>query len=67
MLHRLFLTHDQAQIIIRALRCYKSAVLQPEFEKYVKSHEEKDYYKAESINDMIDLADAVLEVLTDAD
>lgn len=67
MLHRLFLTNDQAMIICRALRCYKDAVLQPEFENFVKSNEELDHYKAEKVNDMIDLADAVLDVLTDAD
>lgn len=64
MLHRLFLTEDQAKIICRALRCYKSAVLQPEFEKSINEH---DISKAERINDMIDLSVAVLEVLTDAD
>lgn len=64
MLHRLFLTDEQAQIICRALRCYRDAVLQPEFDKFVNEH---DHFKAEKINDMMDLSDAVLEVLTDAD
>lgn len=62
MLHRLFLTEDQAQIICRAIRCYKEAVLQPEFDKFMNSHET---LKAEKVNDMIDLADAVLDVLTE--
>lgn len=62
MLHRLFLTEDQAQIICRALRCYKEAVLQPEFNKFMDTH---DPFKAEKVNDMIDLADAVLDVLTE--
>ena len=62
MLHRLFLTDDQAQIICRALRCYKEAVLQPEFDKFMNAH---DTSKAEKVNGMIDLADAVLEVLTE--
>ena len=62
MLHRLFLTDDQAQIICLALRCYKDAVLQPEFNKFMNEH---DSFKAEKINDMIDLADAVLDVLTE--
>ena len=62
MLHRLFLTEDQAQIICRALRCYKDAVLQPEFDKFMNEH---DSFKAEKINDMIDLSDAVLDVLTE--
>ncbi len=64
MLHRLFLTEEQAQIICRALRCYRDAVLQPEFEKFMNEH---DSFKAEKVNDMIDLSDAVLEVLTYAD
>lgn len=64
MLHRLFLTDDQAKIICRALRCYRDAVLQPEFERHMNEH---NSFKAEKINDMIDLSDAVLEVLTDAD
>ena len=62
MLHRLFLTEDQAQIISRALRCYREAVLQPEFDKFMNEH---DSFKAEKVNDMIDLADAVLDVLTE--
>ena len=62
MLHRLFLTEDQAQIICRALRCYREAVLQPEFDKFMNEH---DSFKAEKVNDMIDLADAVLDVLTE--
>lgn len=62
MLHRLFLTDDQAQIICRALRCYKDTVLQPEFNKFMNEH---DSFKAEKINDMIDLSDAVLDVLTE--
>lgn len=62
MLHRLFLTDYQAQIICRAIRCYKEAVLQPKFEKFISEHET---FKAEKVNDMIDLADAVLEVLTE--
>ena len=62
MLHRLFLTDDQAQIICRALRCYREAVLQPEFDKFMNEHET---FKAEKVNDMIDLADAVLDVLTE--
>ena len=62
MLHRLFLTEDQAQIICRALRCYTEAVLQPEFNKFMNEHET---LKAEKVNDMIDLADAVLDVLTE--
>lgn len=62
MLHRLFLTEDQAQIICRALRCYKEEVLQPEFNKFMDTH---DPFKAEKVNDMIDLSDAVLEVLTE--
>lgn len=64
MLHRLFLTEEQAQIICRALRCYRDVVLQPEFNKFMDEH---DTFKAEKVNDMIFLADAVLEVLTDAD
>ena len=62
MLHRLFLTDDQAQIICRALRCYREAVLQPKFNELMNIH---DTFKAEKINDMIDLSDAVLEVLTE--
>lgn len=62
MFHRLFLTDDQAQIICRALRCYKDAVLQPEFNKFMDTH---DTFMAEKVNDMIYLADAVLEVLTE--
>ena len=62
MLHRLFITDDQAQIICRALRCYRDAVLQPEFEKFMNEH---DSFKAEKVNDMIYLADAVIEILTE--
>lgn len=62
MLHRLFLTDDQAMIICRAIRCYKEAVLQPEFDKFMDEH---DTFQAEKINGMIDLADAVLDVLTE--
>lgn len=60
MLHRLFLTEDQANIICRALRCYRDAVLQPEFDKFMDEH---DTFKAEKVNEMIDLSDAVLDVL----
>lgn len=62
MLHRLFITDDQAKIICRALRCYNEVVLQPEFEKFINAH---DIPKAEQINDMINLSDAVIEVLTE--
>ena len=62
MLHRLYLTEEEAQIICRALRCYKNTVLQPEFDKFMNEH---DSFKAEKVNDMIFLADAVLEVLTE--
>ena len=62
MLHRLWITDEQAQIICRAIRCYKEAVLQPEFDKFMDTH---DTFKAEKVNGMIDLADAVLEVLTE--
>lgn len=62
MLHRLWITDDQAQIICRALRCYKEAVLQPEFNKFINEHET---FKASNVCGMIDLADAVLDVLTE--
>lgn len=62
MLHRLFLTEDQAKIIVRALRCYEEAVLQPEFEKFMNEHNTD---KAEQVNGMMYLADAVIESLTE--
>lgn len=62
MLHRLFLTEDQAKIIVRALRCYEEAVLQPEFEKFMNEHNQD---MAEQVNGMIYLADAVIESLTE--
>ena len=65
MLHRLFLTDDQAQIICRALRCYTDVILQPKFNDLMKSDDEIDHLKAEKVNDMIDLAGAVLDVLTE--
>lgn len=61
MLHRLWITDDQAALVAAALRCY-SRDLQSRFDGAIRS---KDDEAAENINDIMNRLDDILDIITE--